>query len=99
MLPGRRRGVTATSPRFLCFGPMRARAPLRIDLAGGWSDIPPFARPEGGGSGRVGRGVTPCRRRDDVRCRRSRGALPARPSVGYGLGLVGLVDRGVAGVD
>ncbi|MBV8950650.1 MAG: GHMP kinase [Actinobacteria bacterium] len=27
---------------------MRARAPLRIDLAGGWSDIPPFARKEGG---------------------------------------------------
>ncbi len=27
---------------------MRARAPLRIDLAGGWSDIPPFALNEGG---------------------------------------------------
>jgi D-glycero-alpha-D-manno-heptose-7-phosphate kinase len=24
------------------------RVPLRIDLAGGWSDIPPFARREGG---------------------------------------------------
>jgi D-glycero-alpha-D-manno-heptose-7-phosphate kinase len=48
MLPVGRRGATATSPRFLCFGPMHARAPLRIDLAGGWSDIPPFARAEGG---------------------------------------------------
>lgn len=27
---------------------IKCRAPLRIDLAGGWSDIPPFARREGG---------------------------------------------------
>jgi len=27
---------------------IECRAPLRIDLAGGWSDIPPFARREGG---------------------------------------------------
>lgn len=27
---------------------LECRAPLRIDLAGGWSDIPPFARREGG---------------------------------------------------
>ncbi len=27
---------------------LECRAPLRIDLAGGWSDIPPFARHEGG---------------------------------------------------
>jgi D-glycero-alpha-D-manno-heptose-7-phosphate kinase len=27
---------------------MWARAPVRIDLAGGWSDIPPFTRAEGG---------------------------------------------------
>ena len=27
---------------------IECRVPLRIDLAGGWSDIPPFARREGG---------------------------------------------------
>ncbi len=27
---------------------MHCRVPLRVDLAGGWSDIPPFARAEGG---------------------------------------------------
>ena len=27
---------------------IRCRVPLRVDLAGGWSDIPPFARREGG---------------------------------------------------
>lgn len=27
---------------------LECRAPLRVDLAGGWSDIPPFARREGG---------------------------------------------------
>jgi D-glycero-alpha-D-manno-heptose-7-phosphate kinase len=37
---------------------MRARAPLRIDLAGGWSDIPPFARAENGAV--VSVAVSPC---------------------------------------
>jgi D-glycero-alpha-D-manno-heptose-7-phosphate kinase len=37
---------------------MRARAPLRIDLAGGWSDIPPFARAETGAV--VSVAVSPC---------------------------------------
>lgn len=27
---------------------IRARAPLRLDLAGGWTDVPPFATEEGG---------------------------------------------------
>ncbi len=39
-------------------GRMRARAPVRIDLAGGWSDIPPFARAEGGAV--VSVAVSPC---------------------------------------
>jgi len=26
----------------------RSRAPVRIDLAGGWTDVPPFAEREGG---------------------------------------------------
>ncbi|MGC9316745.1 MAG: GHMP kinase [Armatimonadota bacterium] len=29
-------------------GPKRARAPVRIDLAGGWSDVPPFSAEAGG---------------------------------------------------
>ncbi len=29
-------------------GPRRARAPVRIDLAGGWSDVPPFSAEQGG---------------------------------------------------
>jgi D-glycero-alpha-D-manno-heptose-7-phosphate kinase len=37
---------------------MRACAPLRIDLAGGWSDIPPFARAEHGAV--VSVAVSPC---------------------------------------
>ena len=27
---------------------VRSRAPVRIDLAGGWTDVPPFAEREGG---------------------------------------------------
>ena len=30
------------------WGPKRARAPVRIDLAGGWSDVPPFSTEAGG---------------------------------------------------
>lgn len=37
---------------------MQARAPVRIDLAGGWSDIPPFARARGGAV--VSVAVSPC---------------------------------------
>ena len=27
---------------------VRARAPIRLDLAGGWTDVPPFSAQEGG---------------------------------------------------
>jgi D-glycero-alpha-D-manno-heptose-7-phosphate kinase len=43
---------------------MRARAPLRIDLAGGWSDIPPFASAQGGAV--VSVAVSPCARAEMV---------------------------------
>jgi D-glycero-alpha-D-manno-heptose-7-phosphate kinase len=36
-------GATRSGPRVL-----RSRAPIRLDLAGGWSDVPPFSTNEGG---------------------------------------------------
>src|SRR5690606_41827836 len=40
--------VTATPPRAL--GPkVTATAPVRLDFAGGWTDVPPFSDREGGG--------------------------------------------------
>lgn len=40
--------VPATGGRLPAAGSFSARAPVRIDLAGGWTDVPPFAEREGG---------------------------------------------------
>lgn len=38
----------ASSGTELRLRPVRARAPIRIDFAGGWTDVPPFSQREGG---------------------------------------------------
>src|SRR3979409_754002 len=42
-MPGHANAIRASSSMII-----RSRAPIRIDLAGGWTDVPPFAPREGG---------------------------------------------------
>ncbi|MBL8980391.1 MAG: hypothetical protein JNM53_18410, partial [Gemmatimonadetes bacterium] len=39
--------MTATPPRALA-PKVTATAPVRLDFAGGWTDVPPFSEREGG---------------------------------------------------
>ena len=38
----------ARSSETVASRPLRSRAPIRLDLAGGWTDVPPFSEREGG---------------------------------------------------
>lgn len=40
--------TTESAASHLKTRPVRARAPIRIDFAGGWTDVPPFSQQEGG---------------------------------------------------
>jgi len=69
---------------------IECRVPLRIDLAGGWSDIPPFARREGGAV--LNMAITQYVRGDLRRTRRDRdhapdGADTESLHISYGLDL------------